>query len=293
MSSPLNSPLLTEARSFLFVPGNRPERFGKALASQADMVIVDLEDAVPAADKAVARIALAAAWQQWPTAQRARVLVRINAAQTADHLDDLAWLPQLPDLSAVMVPKAEKVTDLTGVQGALGTPAPALIPIIESAEGLANIDALARCPSVLRLAFGNLDFQADLGMASGADEAELAPVRVAIVVASRRAGLAAPIDGVTTDTQDMGRVQTDAARSLRFGFGAKLCIHPLQVAAVHAAFAPTAAQIEWAQRVLQAEAVAGGGAFTVDGRMVDPPVLKLARQCLAMARTDHTPKAAH
>jgi len=120
-----------------------------------------------------------------------------------------------------------------------------LIPIIESAEGLANIDVLARCSSVLRLAFGNLDFQADMGMA---------------------------------------RVQADAARSVRFGFGAKLCIHPLQVAAVHAAFAPTAAQIDWAQRVLQAETAAGGGAFTVDGLMVDPPVLKLARQCLAMTR---------
>jgi len=139
---------------------------------------------------------------------------------------------------------------------------------------------------VLRLAFGNLDFQADLGMACGADEDELAPVRVAIVIASRRAGLAAPIDGVTTDTKDLTRVQADAARSLRFGFGAKLCIHPLQVAPVHAAFAPTAAQIDWARRVLLAEAAAGGGAFTVDGRMVDPPVLKLARQCLAMARIE-------
>ena len=285
----MSSPLLTEARSFLFVPGNRPERFDKALASQADKVIVDLEDAVPAADKADARAALAAAWQRWPAAQRARILVRINAAQTASHLDDLAWLPQLPDLASVMLPKAEKVTDLTGVQGALGMPSPALIPIIESAEGLANVDALARCPGVLRLAFGNLDFQADLGMACGADEAELAPARLAIVVASRRAGLAPQMDGVTTDTQDMDRVQADAARSLRFGFGAKLCIHPLQVATVHAAFAPTAAQLDWAQRVLQAEVAAGGGAFTVDGRMVDPPVLKLARQCLAMARTGEVP----
>ena len=289
----MSSSLLTEARSFLFVPGNRPERFDKALASQADMVIVDLEDAVPAADKAAARVALAAAWQQWPTAQRARVVVRINAAQTDSHQDDLSWLAQLPGLPAVMVPKAEKPSDLMGVQQALGEAATALIPIIESAEGLANVDALARSPRVLRVAFGNLDFQADLGMACGADEAELAPARLAIVVASRRAGLAAPMDGVTTDTQDMSRVQTDAARSLRFGFGAKLCIHPLQVAAVHAAFAPTVAQIEWAQRVLQAEAAAGGGAFTVDGRMVDPPVLKLARQCLAMARTDHAFKAVH
>ena len=289
----MSSSFLTEARSFLFVPGNRPERFDKALASQADMVIVDLEDAVPAADKAAARVALATAWQQWPAAQQARVVVRINAAQTACHLDDLAWLPQLPGLPAVMVPKAEKVPDLAGLQNALGVSTMALIPIIESAEGLANIDALARCPGVLRLAFGNLDFQADLGMACGPDEAELASTRFAIVLASRRAGLAAPIDGVTTDTKDMARVQTDAARSLRFGFGAKLCIHPLQVAAVHTAFAPTAAQIDWAKRVLQAEAAAGGGAFTVDGRMVDPPVLKLARQCLAMARTDHSPSPPH
>ena len=278
--------LLTDARSFLFVPGNRPERFDKALASQADMVIVDLEDAVPAAGKAAARVALASAWQQWPTAQRARVVVRINAAQTDSHQDDLSWLAQRPGLPAVMVPKAEKPSDLIGVQDALGEAATALVPIIESAEGLVNVDALARCPRVLRLAFGNLDFQADLGMACGADEDELAPVRVAIVIASRRAGLAAPIDGVTTDTKDLTRVQADAARSLRFGFGAKLCIHPLQVAPVHAAFVPTAAQIDWARRVLLAEAAAGGGAFTVDGRMVDPPVLKLARQCLAMARIE-------
>jgi len=111
-------------------------------------------------------------------------------------------------------------------------------------------------------------------------------VRVAIVVASRRAGLAAPVDGVTTDTQDMTRVKTDAARSLRFGFGAKLCIHPSQVVAVHSAFTPTAMQIDWARRVLLAEAAAGGGAFVVDGRMIDPPVLKLARQCLAMAQLE-------
>jgi citrate lyase subunit beta/citryl-CoA lyase len=289
----MSSSLLAEARSFLFVPGNRPERFDKALASPADGVIVDLEDAVPAADKVAARAALASAWPHWSAAQRARLMVRINAAPTNDHQDDLAWLHQLPGLPAVMLPKAENVTELSGVQSALKTSTLALIPIIESAEGLANVDALARCPSVLRLAFGNLDFQADLGMACGADEAELAPARFAIVLASRRAGLAAPIDGVTTDTKDMARVQTDAARSLRFGFGAKLCIHPLQVAAVHSAFAPTAAQIDWAQRVLQAEATAGGGAFTVDGRMVDPPVLKLARQCLAMACTDHSPLTTH
>ena len=269
---------LAAARSFLFVPGHRPERFDKALATEADAVIVDLEDAVPADEKAAARTALAAAWQRWSAPDRARVVVRINAAGTPWHTDDLAWLPQLDGLPAFMLSKAEQVADLAAV------PAAGLIPLIESAEGLAQIDLLARSPRVLRLALGHLDLQADLGMACGPDEAELAPVRLALVVASRRAQLAAPIDGVSTDTQNMALVQADAARSRRFGLTAKLCIHPLQVAAVHLAFAPSAEKLDWARRVLAAEAAAGGGAFKVDGRMVDPPVLLLARQCLAQRR---------
>jgi citrate lyase subunit beta/citryl-CoA lyase len=136
---------------------------------------------------------------------------------------------------------------------------------------------------VLRLAFGNLDFQADAGMACGPDEPELTAVRLALVLASRRAGLAAPVDGVTAAMQDAAQLQCDALRSRRGGFGGKLCIHPSQVAGVNAAFTPNPAETDWARRVLAAFEVAGGSVFSLDGRMVDAPVLLLAQRTLAQA----------
>jgi citrate lyase subunit beta/citryl-CoA lyase len=265
------------ARSFLFVPATRPERYAKALASGADAVIIDLEDAVGPADKAAARQLLAQAWPGLAAAERARVLVRINAGPSAWHGDDLQFLGAL-GVAGVMLPKAEQPAQLKHAAAVLG-PACALLPLIESVAGLDAADALARCPQVLRLAFGNLDFQADAGMACGPDEAELSAVRLAVVLASRRAGLAPPADGVTADTQDGAQLARDAARSRRGGFGAKLCIHPAQVAAVNAAFMPSPAELDWARRVL--EKSAGGGVFTLDGRMVDAPVLLLAQQTLA------------
>ena len=288
-SSPLpvrdaNAALAT-ARSFLFVPANRPERFAKALASGAHAVIIDLEDAVAPADKALARVQLADAFRQLAAPERARLLVRINASGTPWHDDDLKLLQLLAaqGLAGVMLPKAETAADLQRVARAVG-PACALLPLVESVAGLDAADALAGAPQVLRLAFGNLDFQADAGLACGPDEAELVPVRLAVVLASRRASLVAPVDGVTPGTQDSVQLQMDAARSRRGGFGAKLCIHPAQVASVNAAFAPGEAELAWAQRVLGAFEAAGGGVFSLDGRMVDGPVVRLARQTLAAAR---------
>jgi citrate lyase subunit beta / citryl-CoA lyase len=273
---------LARACTFLFVPGHRPDRFDKALQSGADAVILDLEDAVPLSDKAKARGAITQAWQAWTSTQRARVLIRINALSGSEATADLAWLGTLDGLSAVMVPKAESVVELKRV--ALAGPAQMqLIPLIETAQGVRDLDAIAQAPQVLRLALGHLDLQADLGMACEADEAELGPVRFQLVLASRCAGLPPPIDGVSTSTQDMVLVQSDAARSRRFGFFAKLCIHPAQLNPVRQAFTPTGAQQDWAKRVLAAEVAAGGGAFSVDGKMVDPPVLRLARQILSQA----------
>ncbi len=270
------------ARSFLFVPANRPERYAKALASSAGAVIIDLEDAVPAGDKLTARSQLADGFAQLPPEQRARLLVRINAAGTPWHDDDLLLVTQLArdGLAGVVLPKAETAEALVRVAAGLG-PACALLPLIESAAGLAALDVLAASPGVARLAFGNLDFQADAGMACGPDEAELVPVRLAVVLASRRAGLVAPVDGVTPGTGDMGQLQLDAARSRRGGFGAKLCIHPAQVAVVNAALGPTAAEVDWSRRVLEKCLTAGEGVFTLDGRMVDAPVLLLAQRVLA------------
>jgi citrate lyase subunit beta / citryl-CoA lyase len=155
-----------------------------------------------------------------------------------------------------------------------------VLPLIESAEGVGQMDAIARAAGTLRLGLGHIDLQADLRIICGPDETEIAPIRLAMVVASRRAHLPAPVDGVTTATTDAQVLARDAQRSRRFGFGAKLCIHPAQVSGVHQALAPTEAECDWARRVLAAEVAAGGGAFSVDGKMVDPPVLLLARQIL-------------
>lgn len=270
------------ARSFLFVPANRPERYAKALTSGAGAVIIDLEDAVAPDAKEAARVQLAQGFAAMPAGARARVLVRINAGGTSGHEDDLLLLSRFAKdgLAGVVLPKLETVTELKRVAAAAG-PACALLPMLESATGLAALDVLAAGPGVTRLVFGNLDFQADLGMACGPDEAELQPVRLALVLASRRAGLAAPVDGVTPGTGDLAQVQRDAERSRCGGFGAKLCIHPAQVAVVNMALGPTAAELDWAQRVVEASRSAGG-VTTLDGRMVDAPVLRLAQRTLAL-----------
>ncbi|PUE06083.1 CoA ester lyase [Limnohabitans sp. T6-5] len=276
-AQPLPPSKLAQARSFLFVPGNRPERFAKALASGADAVIIDLEDAVPLDAKDAARTALLSAWSAFDAAERARLLVRVNPAGTPWHESDLAALGGLPGLGALMLPKAENSQQVEHAFSTSGVP---VLPLIESAEGVGQMDAIALAQGVLRLGLGHIDLQADLGLSCGPDEAELAPIRVALVVASRRAHLPAPVDGVTTATTDADVLARDAQRSRRFGFGAKLCIHPAQVAGVHQALAPTEAECAWAKRVLAAEAQAHGGAFSVDGKMVDPPVLLLARKIL-------------
>lgn len=270
----------SRARSFLFVPGQRPERFGKALASAADALVLDLEDAVPPAEKAAARQAIAT---EWPglAAQDKPVLVRINAPGTPAGAEDLAWLAALRPCPIVMVAKAESAEDLLAVRASL--PGVALLPLIESAQGFARLAPIAAVPGVLRLVLGHLDFLADTGMACGEDQRELDPLRFAIALQTRLQGLAPAVDGVTLSVNDEALLRSDTQRALRFGFGARLCIHPQQVAAVHAAMAPTAEQLDWARRVVAADEQSGGAAVQLDGRMVDLPVVLQARRLLDRA----------
>ena len=273
--------LIAQARSFLFVPAVRPDRVAKALASGADAVIIDLEDAVDPGEKEAARHALAGAFGALDAPRRARLLVRVNAAGTPWFAGDVALVNELAaqGLAGVTVPKAESAAALATFAPALG-----LLPLVESVNGHAAALELARAPRVVRLAFGNLDFQADAGMAcDGADEPELLPVRLDLVLASRRAGIAPPVDGVVASTGDAALITAAAHRARRLGFGGKLCIHPDQVAPVHAAFTPDPAQLDWARRVLAA-ARTQGGAFRLDGRMVDAPVIRLAQRVVAAAR---------
>ncbi|UCU99408.1 HpcH/HpaI aldolase/citrate lyase family protein [Acidovorax radicis] len=272
---------MAQACSFLFVPATQPERLPKALASGADVVIADWEDAVAPADKERARAALAQAVGTLEKSARARLLVRINSEGSPWFAADLQALAQLTaqGLAGAVVPKAERASTLQAVVQA-GGPQAALVPLVESVAGLAAADALAAAPQVVRLAFGHLDFQVDAGMACGDTEEELLPVRLALVFASRRAGLAAPLDGVTVDTRNPERMARDAERARRMGFGGKLCIHPAQVPVLHAAFDPDEAAVAHALRVQQALQQAGGGVCVLDGRMVDAPVLAQAQHTL-------------
>jgi citrate lyase subunit beta / citryl-CoA lyase len=258
--------------AWLFVPATRPERFDKALAAGASQVIIDLEDAVAPADKDSARAALSAWLQTTP----ARVAVRVNAADTAWFHDDLA-LVNHPAVAVVVLPKAEQMRALATIAARRADIA--LVPLIESGLGLANARALAAAPKVQRLAFGSIDLQVDLGLRS-ATEDELLPFRAELVLASRLAHLAPPLDGVTTAIDDEALLAQDVARAHRLGFGGKLCIHPKQVAGVRAGFAPSADELAWARRVLDAAGSSGGAAVQVDGKMVDKPVLLRAQAIL-------------
>lgn len=266
------------ARSLLFVPGHQRNLFHKALTSGTDLVVVDLEDAVPPGDKPSARAAAGEWLAQAPVLDM--VAVRLNSPAVDAGREDLAWLASLSHLPATLiVPKAESAHDLAQVVAV--APDVGLVPLVESAVGHAALDELARAPGVLRLAFGHLDFMVDTGIAAGEDEHELAPMRFAIAMATARAGLATAIDGVTTDLDNEERLARDVRRAVAFGFGGKLCIHPRQVAGVHAALVPSAELAKWASRVLDGDRAAGGKPFRLFGRKVDAPVVLQARKVLA------------
>jgi len=266
-------------RTYLFVPGSRPERFAKALASGADAVVLDLEDAVAPEHKAAAREAVARFAEGAEPAVRARLVVRINDEATAWFVDDLQRLGVLPPV-ALMLPKAERVDTLQHVQAQC--PGRPLLALVETARGVLAAEALAACPPVARLAFGTLDYALDLGLSGDALGLDAAASRLAL--ASRAADLPPPVAGVTPDIDDQAQLLADLARARAHGFGAKLCIHPKQVAPIHAALRPTAAELDWARRVLAAaDAGDGDGALQLDGRMVDRPVVERARRLLERA----------
>jgi citrate lyase subunit beta/citryl-CoA lyase len=261
------------ARSYLFVPGNRCERIPKALASGADAVIVDLEDAVPPAEKDAARVAVAAAL----AGASPRVLLRINGEATSWFAADRA-LCGLPGVAGIVLPKAESAALIASLHEPARRP---VLPTIESALGLARLDALAGAAGTQRLVFGSIDLRLDLGVPG--DEPVLDPYRMQLVLASRLAGLPPPVDGVTLQFDEPDRVEADTRRSAALGFTGKLCIHPRQIAPVHRGFAPAPEERAWAQRVVAADAAASGRAVALDGQMVDRPVVERALAILARA----------
>ena len=277
--NPIDTPLGFSS-NFLFVPGTRPERFAKALDSGADAVILDLEDAVPEEEKQSARDAIRTAWPQFTDEQKKRLVLRSNAPGTKFYAADLMLAQEL-NIACLLIPKSESLDQINGAAQVL--PNTAIVPMIETAIGLDNLKELANSNQVLRIALGNIDLQADLGMICDPQETELQTARYQIVLASRLAQIAPPIDGVTPSTDDIDRITADAQRAKRMGFGAKLCIHPKQVLPVRTAFMPSQEEVLWAQKVIEADKASKGGAIKLDGRMIDRPVVLLAQRTLAIA----------
>jgi citrate lyase subunit beta/citryl-CoA lyase len=276
-------------RSLLFVPGDAVKRFPKALASGADAVIQDLEDAVPLARKGEARRATAASLPE--TAGTVRRFVRINARETSFCWDDLHAVV-VPGLNGIVLPKAEDPAAVAAVAWVVAELERArgmqlgeveVIPLIESAAGIQALEAIARAtPRIRRLTFGAVDLSTELSLEVDAQESQLAPLRWQLVVASRAAGLEPPIDTVYLRLNDSEGLETVVRRAKSCGFHGKLCIYPDQVAIVNDGFMPSEEEIARARRILDAVGANAGEAVaaSVDGMMVDRPVVDRALRIL-------------
>jgi len=262
---------MSDPITYLFVPADRPERYAKALASGADRVIIDLEDAVLEDNKAAGRDAVRQADLDW-----SRIVIRINGTESSHFGADCALLRDI-DAPTVMIPKAESGAMLTMVTDAVGTHK-SLLPQIETVRGLFAMPDILANAHVTRLVFGHLDFALDLG--SGTDHEAMLHARSQIVLHSRLAEKPAPLDSVTPEFRDESVVRRDADAARNLGFGGKLLIHPAQVTPVRAAFTPSDEQIAWARQVLTAIETGARGAVAFNGKMIDKPVEEEARRIL-------------
>jgi citrate lyase subunit beta/citryl-CoA lyase len=275
------------ARSYLYVPADRPDRLAKAPGRGADALIVDLEDGVAPADKDAARANAAAFLAD---ASGAEVWVRVNADEL--QIPDVRAVVG-PNLAGLVVPKLSSMlmlelleTELDALEPAAALPARsiALAPLIESGAAVLAAPKLAHARRVARLAMGEADLCADLGVTPSAGEPELAPIRMQIVVASAAAGIDPPTGPVSTDFRDLDAYRAGTQALKRMGFGSRSAIHPAQVEIVNEVFTPSADELARARRLVELSDAAGGGVCVDDeGRMVDEAVVRSARRTIATA----------
>jgi citrate lyase subunit beta/citryl-CoA lyase len=271
--------MLERVRSALFVPGDAVARHERAFAAGADAVLLDLEDAVAPSAKDVARAALTTTLGEeregGPIA-----LVRINSPTTETGRADLEAVADLR-VDGIVVPKAGP--EAIAIAANLGLP---ILALIETAAGVLAAAETAAHPAVEALMIGPVDLGAELGVRESPDGDELAVARGNLVLAAAAAGLPGPLDGPCLLPRDAEVLDLEIARARRLGFGGKACIHPVQVAAVAAAFAPSLEERVWALKIDAAFEAAGGSVVVVDGEMVDRPVALRARRILAAAVGD-------
>ena len=260
-------------RSILFVTGNRPDRFDKALAGDADAICIDLEDGVPPADKAPARDNCAAALEKYEG--NPRVLYRINHPETADGAADLALFRGRP-LAGLLIPKAEQPEDLAAARAAVGAHV-LLMAIIESARGMVRAFDIAGADGVGAIIFGSADWTAETGSDSGWDA--LLYARSLIVHAAAVARIP-PLDGPFLNVRDSAGLEQETRRLRSLGFRGRVALHPDQTPVINAGFAPDAEQLRQARKLIDAFEAEGGKTILVDGRMIDRPVYEAARRLL-------------
>ena len=283
-------------RTALFVPGNRPDRVDKAVKTNADAVIIDLEDAVVLTEKEASRSKVRDKILEH--AER-KIIVRVNSLESPFFQGDLAEVIT-GNLACLMVPKVEsaahireindnllKVEKEKGiVQGSVS-----IIPLIESAGAVQNIFQIATEktePSrIYCVAFGSADYTLDMGIEITRDGAELSYPRSRIAVASRAARIEPPLDTpFMMDLKDMEALKVDAGRAKQLGFQGKLCIHPNQIEPCHAIFSPAKEEILYAEKVVRVFEEAekeGSAAILLDGKFIDYPVVERARRILKVA----------
>jgi citrate lyase subunit beta/citryl-CoA lyase len=270
-------------RSMLFSPGNKPNLMAKAMASGADAVIFDLEDSVPAAQKETARAEIGQILSGRPPK---RTYVRTNSVDSPFILSDLLFVARQP-LAGIVLPKVGRPEDVEKVAwfldrcGENARTDLAIIAIVETPQGVAEVKAIAAAQRLEGIMFGALDYVLDL-QGTREDELTLAYPRLAIAVACRAKGIE-PIDSVYPDHRDPDGLERECRRARSMGYSGKACIHPAQVDRVNQVFSPSAAEIEWAERVVavyEQAVAAGSGAVSLDGSMVDQPVYERARKIL-------------
>ncbi|MEU3792717.1 CoA ester lyase [Streptomyces fructofermentans] len=263
--------------TWLYVPGDRPEVVAKALVSGADVVVVDLEDAVADDRKAYARAATAELLRE-PTPTP--VHVRINALDGPDAAADLDALAASPALSGLRLPKI--TSPMQVVRTAESTSRVPLYALLESALAVEYAYAIATAHPILRgIALGEADLRADLGVR---EDAGLDWSRSRIVLAARAAGLAPPPQSVHPDVRDLASLADSCARGRALGFLGRAAIHPRQLPVIEAAYLPTGKEIETAESVIEAAAVRPGAQALPDGLFVDAAVVAAARRTLSLAR---------
>lgn len=260
------------ARSYLFVPGDRPERFDKACAAGADVVILDLEDAVTPERKGEAREAI----RHW-LGNGGQAWLRFNGSDTEWHAEDCSLL-DAPGLLGVSLPKAENAEQIAALAARMPESL-RILPIVESARGVWNAEQIAAAPKVQCLAFGSVDFQVDTGILG--DGEELLFARSRLVIASALARIGAPVDGVTIDLANLDLLASDVRRARQQGFAGKLCVHPKQVAPINEGFRPAEQEVQWARQVMDTVAAHSGvGAISLNGKLIDLPVILRAQRIL-------------